>query len=143
MKNIPPFYDLIYELTYLVDNGAFIPKKTIMNVIDNGYDVVQYIDNVLNYKMNWSFLTKDNRDVFMEILVMYYENYSDKYTKVDKNGLLFLVDLCVNIIGSNYYENVDDDSQINCFYGNLSDKQISDLKNGQMVMNHEKYPDRG
>ena len=77
MKYIPSFYDLIYELTYLVDNGAFVPKKTIVNIIDNGYDVVHYLDNVLNYKMNWSFLTKDNRNLVMEIMLMYYEYEND------------------------------------------------------------------
>ena len=130
---------VVRELAYLVDNGAFVPKKTIMNIIDNGYDFIQYLDITLNYKMDWSFLIKNERDLFMETVIVYYENYSDKHGKIENNGLLLLIDICMNIIAMKYYDDIE---IANLFFGNLSDKQIWALKDGQMITNHDKYPER-
>ncbi len=130
---------VVRELSYLVDNGAFVPKKTIMNIIDNGYDFIQYLDITLNYKMDWSFLIKNERDLFMETVIVYYENHSDKHWKIENNGLLLLIDICMNIIAMKYYDDIE---IANLFFGNLSDKQIWALKDGQMITNHDKYPER-
>lgn len=130
---------IVRELTYLVDNGAFVPRKTIMTIIDNGYDFVQYLDTILNYKMDWSFLPKDERDLVMETILQYYENYSDYHGKIENNGLLLLIDICMNIIAMNCYDDIESP---NSFFGKLSDEQIWDLKDGQKIINHDKYPNR-
>ncbi len=140
MKNSLYFNLLIQELTYLVDNGAFVSKKIIKNIIDDGYDTVDYLNRTLNYKMNWSFFNKYNRKLTMEVIAQYYENYGDKYSKVENNGLLFLIDLCVIIIEIKYYENID--MSVRSFWGNLTDKQICKLKDGKIIVNSEKYLNR-
>ena len=158
------FLGISNELLRLVEIGENIPVKSMKNILNQGYDPIDYLEKMSDYKTYFPlpkyfnkgeavFFKKESvdddpkekarkeeddilRKQIMESIVQYYENYGHTIS-IEKNGLLYLSETCNRIVASDYYTDIEKNY---CFFGILSPDQLIKVKNGVFVDNKEKYP---
>lgn len=137
------FLGLSNELIRLVDIDEKMPIKNMKNILDQGYDPIDCLEKISDYKTCFP-LSKyfdkeeDNllRNQIMESLVQYYENYGHKMS-IQKNGLLYLSEICNRIVASEYYLHIE---KKYCFFGAMPLEELNKVKRGILIDNKEKYP---
>lgn len=123
------FQSIVKELIYVVDNGAFIPRPVISKILDDGKDVIQFLEYTLPYKMDFSILNADvDREFYMELLVRHYTGGArEKHFYAKNNGLLFLIELCLILAEADMF-NEYKDVKIEYYIGKLKDEEMWKLK---------------
>lgn len=123
------FRSIVNELIWLVDNGAFIDRPIISKILDDGKDVIQFLEYALPYKVDFSMLdASDDRDFYMELLVRQYTGGArEKHFLAKNNGLLFLIELCLMLSDQEIFD-VYKDADIEWYRGKLKDEEMWKLK---------------
>jgi hypothetical protein len=123
------FQNIVKELIYLVDNGAYIDRPVIAKILEEGKDVVQYLEYALPYKIDFSALNADpDRDFYMDLLCRHYSGGGrEKHYLAKNNGLLFLIELCLILAESEIF-NEYKDVKVDWYLGKLTDEEMWKLK---------------
>lgn len=94
MRSNAVFHDLVKELIWLADQGAYVPRTTISKILDDGKDVFQYLEHVLTIKPDFSILdATEERDFYLEVLIR-QNMVREKHAIAKRNGILFLLNAC-------------------------------------------------
>lgn len=123
------FRSIVNELIWLVDNGAFIHRPVISKILDDGKDVIQFLEYALPYKVDFSILNaNDDRDFYMELFVRQYTGGArEKHFLAKNNGLLFLIELCLMLSDQEIFDAYKD-VKIEWYAGKLKDEEMWKLK---------------
>jgi len=123
------FYHLLKDLLQLVDNGAHVSKPIIMYILQEGYDVFDYIETRLPYKTPFSLSDGEMRTECCKILMNEHLGGRDKYYFSEHNGLLYLAEKCLQLTRNDLFDTYHDESQLGYseFKGKLSDSQKHEL----------------
>ena len=119
------FQSISKSFIYLVDNGAYIHRTVIAKILDDGKDVIPFLEYALPYKMDFSILdTIEDYDFYMELLCRHYSGGGrEKHYLARNNSLLFLIELCLILADGDTF-NVYKDVNIEWYTGKLSNEEL-------------------
>lgn len=118
------FRQIMRELIWLVDNGAFVEWYKVHQVLYIGKDVIQFLEDTLPFKQDWSFLNYYDRDHVLEVLIRTYSSGREKHYISKRNGLLRLIELC-NYVGDTL--DAYQDEKVEFYLGALSEDELYDI----------------
>lgn len=123
------FYNFVKDLLYLVDNGAHVSKPVIMYILQEGYDVFNYIETRLTYKTTFDLSDGKMRIECCKVLMNEHLGGRDKYYYSEQNGLLYLAEKCLQLTRDDLFDAYHDETQLGYseFKGKLSDSQKYEL----------------
>ncbi len=124
--SIHAFRSIIYEIIYLLDNNATIPRNTISKILDEGKDVFQYIEYTLPHRIDWTILSDETRELCLEILCRQHV-VREKHAVAKNEGLLFLLNSCMQFTDPETLEAYNE-IDIEYYTGKLSDERMWNLK---------------
>lgn len=129
LKSNAIFYSLLKNLLKLVDDGAHVSKPVIMYILQEGYDVFDYIETRLPYKRPFELSDGEMRTECCKVLMNEHLGGRDKYYYSEHNGLLYFAEKCLQLTRNDIFDAYHDESQLGYseFQGKLSDSQKYDL----------------
>lgn len=123
---IHTFRSIIFELIWLLDNNASIPRNTISKILDDGKDVFQYIEYALPHRIDFSLIDGDTRELCLEVLCRQH-TVREKHAIAKNDGLLFLLNACMSFTDTEMLDAYDD-AEIEFYQGKLTDTEMWKLK---------------